>query len=237
MDTVYALAIIALAGFIHSSFQLSVSVLTLISGRALSTKRSHKRLLGLTSSFIFGVGLMTLLLLSALATVLVDVFDGQTPIFIWAMAGGLLFGVAIAVWLFYYRRESGTALWIPRPMAEYLHSRTKATRSTTETFGLGMMSVLGELLFVIAPLVIASLVLVTLPPIWQLAGIALYALTSLFSLIVVLVLLGSGHKLSDIQKWREDNKYFLQFAAGAGLIVLAFCSYATEVVGINLGSI
>lgn len=237
MDTLYALAIIALAGFIHSSFQLSISVLTLIGGHALSKQRSHARLLALSGSFIIGTGLMTLLILSLLATILVDLFDGNTPAVVWAGAGGLLVGVAIAVWLFYYRREAGTALWIPRPVAEYLHSRTKVTRSTTESFGLGMMSVLGELLFVIAPLVVSALVLVTLPPIWQLVGIALYALTSLFSLGLVFVLLGSGHKISDIQKWREENKYFLQFSAGAGLIVLTFCLYATQTASVSAGGI
>jgi hypothetical protein len=44
------------------------------------------------------------------------------------------------------------------------------------------------------------------------------------------VLIGSGHSLSRIQRWREANKHFLQFAAGAGLIVLGGYLYVNEVV-------
>jgi hypothetical protein len=64
----------------------------------------------------------------------------------------------------------------------------------------------------------------------QLAGIAIYTTISLFSLLVVNALIGSGHKLSRIQKWREDNKRFLQFAAGSGLLVLGFYLYVDHIV-------
>jgi len=100
-----------------------------------------------------------------------------------------------------------------------------------------MMSVIGELIFIIAPLLISALVLVTLPAMWQLVGIGIYAVTSLFSLLIVWVIIGSGHKISHIQKWREENKYFLQFAAGGGLVVLGFFSYVTEVMAVAVGGI
>ena len=44
------------------------------------------------------------------------------------------------------------------------------------------------------------------------------------------MLIGGGHKLSRIQKWREDNKRFMQFAAGSALLVLGFYMYVNEVV-------
>lgn len=237
MDIISSLSIIALAGMIHASFQLSVSVLTLISGHALSSKKSHARTLKLTSGFVLGAGLMTLLLLSLLATIVLDIYKGDTPQIVWAIVCGMTFGVAMSVWLFYYRHEKGTALWIPRGVAEYLNHRTKVTKSSAETFSLGMMSVLGELIFIIAPLAIAALVLVTLPPVWQLAGIGVYALFSLMSLVIVWVLVGSGHKLSQIQGWRESNKHFLQFVAGGGLIILGFYTYVTEVMSVVAGGI
>jgi len=89
MDIFYALAIVALAGFIHSSFQLSVSVLTMIKGHAIGAKRSHGHVLRLGASFIFGTGIMTILLLSLMATVLVDLFNGNTPEILWAIAAGV----------------------------------------------------------------------------------------------------------------------------------------------------
>ena len=235
MDILSSLAIVSLAALIHASFQLSVSVLTLLSGHSIGAKHSQARLLRLTTSFVFGAGLMTVLLLSFFSLVLLHVFGANTPQVVWAAGCGLLVGVAISVWLFYYRREKGTTLWIPRGAADYLTQRTKSTKLSAEAFGLGLSSVIGEILFIIAPLLMAALVLIQLPPVWQLVGIAIYVLVSLLSLLIVWVLIGSGHNLGKIQNWRESNKYFLQFAAGTGLIILSFFVYVTEILGSTVG--
>lgn len=229
MNIVDSLVIIAVAALIHASFQLSVSMLTLLSSHAIGAKRSHARLMGLTGSFTFGVFVMTTLILSsvALAVQFGSVWADATAL--WIAACGLLFGLGAAVWIFYYRREQGTALWLPRGMARYLSDRTKATKQTSEAFGLGISSVLAELLFIFAPVLVTALVLVRLEPIWQLAGIALYAALSLFPLLIVYAMVGSGHKISRIQRWREQNKSFLQFVAGGGLVVLGFYLYVDRV--------
>lgn len=237
MSIPISLAIIALAALVHASFQLSVSVLTLLSAHTLGAKRSRFKLLRLTTSFVFGVGLMTLLLLSFVSLLLLSLFGTETPQVIWAIACGLAAGVAISIWLYYYRREKGTTLWIPRSFAKYLTDRTRSTKLCAEAFGLGLSSVVGELLFVAAPIFISALVLIQLPPIWQLVGIGIYTLISMLSLIIVWISISSGHSLSRIQKWRESNKYFLQFASGAGLIVLGFFVYVNEIIVITIGTI
>jgi hypothetical protein len=114
-------------------------------------------------------------------------------------------------------------------MARYLSDRTKATKQTGEAFGLGVSSVVAELLFIFAPILVSALVLVKLDPVGQLAGIALYTALSLFPLLIVNGLIGSGHKISQIQRWREENKSFLQFVAGGGLVVLGFYLYVDQV--------
>lgn len=234
MDTLDAFIIIGVAALIHASFQLSVSVLTLLSGHAIGSKRSHTRLLRLTGGFVFGVAVMTLLLISFTSLLFLSLFQSsnEIPPLAWAMTCGLLLGLSVAVWSFYYRREKGTSLWLPRSLASYLSERTKATHRSAEAFSLGLTSVLAELLFIIAPIVVSSLVLIQLSPDLQLAGIALYTLVSLLSLGIVAALIGSGHKLSRIQKWREDNKHFLQFVAGSGLMVLGFYTYVEQVVAV-----
>lgn len=224
-----SLAIIAFAALIHTSFQLSVSMLTLLSGHAIGAKTAHAKLLRLTNAFALGVVLMTMLLFSFIALVLQLSFGGDVPPLAWAVGCGLLIGLGVAVWAFYYRKEKGTSLWIPRSMARYLSERTKATKQSAEAFGLGMSSVVGELLFIIAPLTVSALVLTQLEPVGQLLGIALYMIISLLSLLIVNGLIGSGHKLSRIQKWREDNKRFLQFAAGSGLLILGGYLYVEKV--------
>lgn len=222
------MAIVALAALIHASFQLSVSMLTLLGGHAIGKKAAHSMLLRLTNSFSLGVAVMTMLLLSFAVLILGYSFNGSVPPLAWAVSCGLLLGLGVAVWAFYYRREPGTSLWLPRSIARYLGDRTKATTQSAEAFGLGLVSVIGELLFILAPIVVSSLVLVHLEPLWQLTGIGLYTVISLLSLLIVNGLIGSGHKLSRIQKWREDNKRFLQFAAGSGLIVLGFYLYVDQ---------
>ena len=235
MDIINSLAIISLAALIHASFQLSVSVLTLLSGHSIGAKHSQARLFRLTSSFVFGAGLMTVLLLSFVSLIILNFFGYNMPQFVWTASCGLSIGVAISIWLFYYRHEKGTTLWIPRNIADYLNRRTKSTKNSAEAFGLGLSSVIGEILFIIAPILIASLTLIQLPPIWQLLGICIYTVISLFSLITVWALIGSKYNLGKIQKWRESNKYFLQFTAGAGLVILAFFVYVTEILGNGIG--
>lgn len=229
MEHTNSLIIIAVAALIHASFQLSVSVLTLLSSHTIGAKRSHRKLIGLTNAFTAGVGVMTLLLLASSAYVTQQLAGSLVPRIYWVALCGLLFGLGISVWLFYYRKEKGTSLWLPRPMARHLHDRTKSTKHASESFSLGIFSVLAELLFVSAPLLVAAFTLVTLPPLWQLAGLGIYLVISLLSLLVVNGLIGSGHSISGIQKWRESNKLFLQFVAGSGLLLLGFYLYVEQV--------
>ncbi|MDB5162105.1 MAG: rane protein of unknown function [Candidatus Saccharibacteria bacterium] len=235
MDIASSLAIVTLAALIHASFQLSVSVLTLLSGHAIGAKKTQAKVIRLTFGFVSGVGVMTLLTLSFISLIFLHLFGTEAPQFVWAIACGLLIGVGIAVWFFYYRPEAGTALWIPRGMARHLSERSKATNHSAEAFSLGLASVTSELLFIIAPMVISALVLVQLPGVWQLVGIAIYAIISLLTLVSVWILISSGHRLSEIQKWREKNKRFLQFSAGSALAILGFfvyvCKILTDVTG------
>ena len=230
MDIASSLAIVTLAALVHASFQLSVSVLTLLSGHAIGAKHSHARVLRLTFGFVSGVGIMTLLALSFVSLIFLHIFGYDAPQFVWAIACGLLVGIGLAVWIFYYRPGKGTSLWIPRSFAHYLSDRSKATKSSAEAFSLGLTSVISELPFILAPVIISALVLIQLPSNWQLVGIAIYTVVSLVTLFSIWVLINSGHKLSAIQKWREDNKRFLQFAAGGALAVLGFFVYVCKIV-------
>lgn len=223
------LAIVALAALIHASFQLSVSMLTLLSGHALGAKTRHKRVLGLMGSFSLGGITMTALLLSSLAYFTGIFFGTTVPVLAWSVACGLMGSIAIAVWTFYYRSKTGTALWLPRSMAAMLYDRTRATKNSAESFSLGLTSVIAEFLFTLPLLLTAAFALVQLPLELQVTGIVLYVFISAFPLVYVSVLVGGGHSLSTIQKWREDNKKFLQVAAGTALFILGFYVYVNAV--------
>ncbi len=230
MTLISSIAIIFLAALIHASFQLSVSVLTLMSGHSIGKRTAHAKLLRLVFGFILGVAIMSMLLVSFSATIITYAFDAQVPMVVWAITCGVLVGVGVSVWRFYYRPGKGTTLWIPRGIAAYLHDRSIATKQSSEAFGLGLSTLFAELLFIGAPIILASLVLVQLSPQWQLIGILLYTVISSLPLLIVGALIGSGHKVSHIQRWRESNKHFLQFAAGSGLLVLGVYVYIDQVV-------
>lgn len=238
MDVLTSFAIIVLAALIHASFQLSVSVLTLLSGHALGAKKSRTRVLRMTTGYVFGAGFMTLLLLSTVALVLVHLFGPIPSLLVWSIASGLVLGIGIAVWLFYYRRgKDGTELWIPRAFAHYLDTRSKKAQLAAEAFGLGLVSVIAEIMFILPSLVISALVIIELPSEWQLFGIIIYTLISLAGLFAVWSLITGRGSLSRLQKWRTDNKRFLQFAAGSALIVLGFFIYVTKIMTVVTGAV
>ena len=231
MDYATPFGIIALAALVHTSFQVGISMMTLISGHSLSAQRSARRTLWLVACFWVGAVIMTALLVSFAALIAIQVWAGTLPVLVWTIASGALLGLGIVVWLVYYRpNRAGTELWLPRAMARFLSHRTKATRDGAEAFSLGLTSILAELPFV-APLVfVASIAITTLPVAWQLPGLVIYVLIASFGLGIVLVLIGSGRRISTIQRWRETHKHFLQFVAGGGCIVLGFFIYVTYVI-------
>lgn len=233
MTDIVAFSVICLAALIHASFQLSVSTLTLMSGHALGSKQSHLRLVNLLGSFLAGTVVMTLLLVCTLGLLLGYTLTTRgVPVVLWAATCGLLFGTGIAVWLFYYKRGRGTMLWLPRRSAEFLTERSRKTKNTGEAFALGLASVFAELLFISAPLLAAVLVMLPLTPDRQLLAILLYTGLSSLSLFMVAILVSGGRKLSDIQRWREANKRFMQFAAGSALLILGIYLYVNEVLAV-----
>ncbi len=239
MNTPTLLAIIGLAGLIHASFQLSVSMLTILSGHAIGAKRSHARTMSLMSAFALGAMAMTLLLLSCCAYLALNFFGVYIQSLVWAVVCGLMLGIGVAVWVFYYRGKQGTTLWIPRGLAHFLLDRTKATKNTAEAFSLGLASVFAELLFILAPLAAAALCLLQLSHLYQIVGVIIYTLVASLPLLIVVLMVGGGHSLSRIQRWRETNKRFMQFAAGSALFVLGFFLYINAVVApgvINYGT-
>lgn len=219
--------IVVLAAIIHAHFQLSISMLTLMSGHALGKKTSHRRLLNLMSGFILGSIVMTACLVSFMAFFVTNIAPHGTPLVVWSIVCGLMIGVGLAVWTLYYRhRSKGTILWMPRPLALHLTKRAESTKSPVEAFSLGLVGTFAELLFSFAPMLIAALFLARLEAPLQLAGLVAYTLIALLPLFVILVLVGGGHSLGKIQRWRERNKRFLQFTAGGALIILGFYLYA-----------
>jgi hypothetical protein len=225
----YILAVLA-ALFAHASFQLGISMLTLLSSHAIGAGKRHTQVLRLDIGYTLGAIVMTAGLLALLNSKVQLLFGDITRLH-WAVTAGLLGGAGLAVLLFYYRRNKGTLLWLPRGFVEYASSRAKKTRNEFEAFAIGATMVVAELPFIIAPLVVTALLLQSVPAHQQLWVIAGYSIIACLPLLVMTGLISSGHKISSIQRWRETNKTFLQWSSGLVLIMLGIYVYGLKVWG------
>lgn len=230
MDTLTAFSVIALAALIHASFQLGVSMITLLSGHAIGKKIAAKRTLRLVGAFLAGTLIMTALIVSSLSYTASVFFGHSVTPMVWGTLASAMIIIGLVVWVFYYRRGPGTLLWVPRGLAKLLSKRIHATQMSAEAFSLGLTSVFTELLFIITPAIAAAFAIIALPTDLQLAGVATYVVLASLSMLGVAAFIGSGHNISRLQRWREANKRFLQFAGGSALIILAFYLYATVVI-------
>lgn len=230
MQIIIAFSVIALAALIHTSFQLGISLVTLLSNHATGKKLSGKRVLRLVGSFLGGAMVMTALLIASFSYVASILYKDGVPASVWEFITGALAVVGIGVWIFYYRRGDGTSLWLPRSLARHLSTRVQATTYSAESFSLGLTGVLAEIIFLFIPVSAASLAIISLPVAWQPIGLITYVVIASFSLFTICALIGSGRKLSQIQEWRESNKRFLQFVAGFGLFVLSGYIYVNQVI-------
>ena len=202
----------------------------MLSGHSLGGRRAHQTLLKLNIAYIAGVGCATLLILATLSLIMLEMMYPREPVLWWIILSSLTIGIGLAVTFFYYRKSKGTELWIPRRLATTLASRTKKTSHSAEAFGLGATSVVSELVFAIAPMAVAALYMVRLNAHEQWISLGAYILITLLPLLIITGMVGAGHKISTIQRWRERNKHFLQYTAGSGLIILGLYVLITEVV-------
>lgn len=232
LDALGPYALVILAGlFAHACFQLSVSMLTVIDSHAIGSSQRHSSVLKLSLSYIFGAFVATAGLLALLTYFFRTIIPVGTHPAAWGIVCGLIVTIGWCILLFYYRKTKGTQLWIPRRLVEQLTARAKKTRTAWQSLGFGITSVFVELPFLIAPLVLAGAVLSTLPATERSVGVLAYAVAATTPLVVVTVLIGGGHKISTIQRWRESNKHFLQWTSGLTLILLGIYLFAVNIWG------
>ena len=212
--------IVAFAALIHSGFSLGTSMLVLLSGHSIIRKRSHARLLSLTGGFVAGSFAMILLLFLALTylTMITGVTrQPLTPLIL----GTLTMLAGVWVLFFYHRRGSeGTALWLPRSFARYLTERTAHTKTTSESFVLGGASVIYELPVTAWLFFVAASSVTTITDCFQIPAAIGYALIAVAALLVVFMLIGGGHTVASLTRFRARHKRFLQVLIGASMILL-----------------
>lgn len=232
LDVLGPYALVILAGlFVHACFQLGLSMLTIINSHAIGHGSRHGTILKLSISYIAGALIATIGLLVLTTYFFRSVLPLDTNPVAWIIVCSLVICVGWLVLLFYYRKVKGTQLWLSRRFVERLTTRAKHTKTVIGSLAFGLMMVVVELPFLIAPLALAGAVLGTLPSIERTIGVLAYAVAANIPLIIVTVLLGGGHKISTIQRWRETNKQFLQWTSGMTLILLGIYLFAINIWG------
>ncbi len=207
------------AGLVQASLALGVSLLTLLSGNALANKKI-KRQNGISLAYIAGYFLVTITGITNLTYVFLK-FDWRYQATTWACLAIVTIVVGYAILLFYYKNShKGTRLWLPRATAVHLYDRTKQVKNAFEAFLLGVTSVLAEILFVAVPMVVTALLISVMTDENQFLGLFVYSLIATFPLLILWMVCRRGGKLSQVQRWRESNKRFLQILAGTITIVL-----------------
>lgn len=218
--------ILLLAGvlFVHASYQLSVSVLSYMSGHALGQRSARKRLASLGIGYSLGVASMIFFILVSIV-----VMTSTTTMLSHDLALKILTIVVAAIVplvglftvLTYYRQDpKGTRLWLPRQLADYLLWSARKTKSPIEATSLGAATVVGELPFILAPLLIMSVIIAHQPLSLWLGYSALYAILASLPVFIITGLLSTGTSPAAVQRWREQNKKFLQWTSGILLIIL-----------------
>lgn len=232
LDVLGPYTLVILAGlFVHACYQLSLSMLVIINSHAIGHGHTHGVILKLSVSYIIGALIATTGLVAMATYFFRSVLPLDASPLAWIVVCSLVVLVGCLTLLFYYRKARGTQLWLPRQLVEQLTTRAKHTSSVVGSLSLGLMMVVIELPFLVAPIIVAGAVLGTLPPIERTIGVLAYALAAVMPLIIVTVLLGGGHKISQIQRWREENKQFLQWTCGLTLLLLGAYLFAVNIWG------
>ena len=220
MSGITELTIIVFAGLIHAMLQLGVSAMLTLYHATLG-EMIKKKARSLGRDYLLGAALMNFLTITATCFFILVIFSGVMPAPALIIMAGILLMLAFGIWFLYYRRSTGTELWVPRAFAKFISERADDTDDNVEAFSLGMTMAAGEMPFTLALIVVAANSILSLPQSTQIMSIFLYVFMAEIPMIILQLAIRQGKTLVDIQKWRVRNKNFLKIMAGICYAVLA----------------
>lgn len=228
MEMIVPYSEVFLAAVIHATLQLELGALLLLYHASIG-KHVRKKTKHLVSSYISGIGTLVFLSLATIAFVFDRYFGKALYLEELVIIVGMLVALAIASWMFYYRRGRSTELWLPRSVARFIDRRAKATDSNNEAFSLGLLTSLAEMPFTLVLFVVAANSILRLPQLHQILALALYTIVTILPPIVLRLAIRKGQTVVDIQRWRVKHKTFFRILTGVGFLVLAFFLFTFEV--------
>ncbi len=228
------LGIVIGSAAIDSINPCAIGMLILMIIAVLGNGHSSKRLLLLGSAYIFAI--FTAYLIAGMGLVY---FLSELPT---TSAGYISLGLGVLIALvgilkikdyFWYGR--GFSLKIPKKIADKIQDYSKSKMTFLGAVTLGVLVAVAELLCTGAPYV-AVIAIVSLE--FNLAAfglMALYSFIFILPLLVILLLVVGGAKVSSVAKWKEESKGTMRLLIGLLLVFLAWLLILTSSGMINLG--
>ncbi len=225
MSIITSIGIVILSVLIIASLQLTSGIFALFFHYALG-KFSKAKAANLAIFFIIGVEVVTAFLFLAIYYLTCIIFfDGisfENNSIIWLLIGIMII-LGLTAPIFYFRRGTGTKLFIPRRYARALDQSARITKTKSDAFLLGLSAGASELFFTL-PLFMASSIAIIkvniVSPIGNPLSLA-FVLSPLIPLFIIYWLYRSGHNLADIGRLRTHNKLFIRFILCSGYLLLA----------------
>ncbi|MCL2371488.1 hypothetical protein FWC63_01960 [Candidatus Saccharibacteria bacterium] len=219
--TLINIVIVFFAACIHAMLQLGLGCVILLYHHGNSQRKVARKTNVLVSSFIAGVGTMSLLVLATMAFILANTFDLYRAREFYLAAGLAVAVVAMLIWCVYYRRKNTTELWLPRSVAKFINERARETKYPTEGFLLGVLSTFGELLFLLPVMVVAAAALLSLPEGWELLALGGYIIISVLPLVFVRCFVYRMTTVGEIQTFRNRHQCFIKAISGLMFMIFA----------------
>jgi len=215
------LGIVLGAAAIDSINPCAIGVLILMVSVVLGQGGSPSRLLKVGAAYIFAI--FATYLIAGLGLIY---FFSNIPI---VLAEYLSIGVGMLVItagilevkdFFWYGK--GMSLQIPKKYADKIHSWSTTNKSIWGVMMLGAFVAAVELPCTGAPYLAILTILRIDFTIWAFMLLLLYNFVFVLPLIVILVMVASGTKISSVSKWKEESKGNMRLAMGLMFVSLGW---------------
>ncbi len=214
------LSVVVLSAAIDSINPCAIGVLILMVSVVLGGKGSIRRLLLLGSLYIFAIFLTYLL-----AGIGLLYFLSSVPLFVSEYLALIVGTFVILAGLLeikdFYWYGKGVSLQIPPVFAAMIHKYSKNVTVPGVIF-LGAFIAAVELPCTGAPYLAIITMLSLNFDIYAFLLLVLYNIIFVSPLIVILLLVAAGTKVSKIKKWKQANKGYMRLAMGFMLIALGW---------------
>ena len=223
MGVFTSIIILILVALIFCFLQVTPGVFTIFYhyslGRFSKTKTDD-----LSLDFILGVETITAITWLAIYVIVFALFyHNQIQIdslSLWILAG-VLFVEAFFSLLFYYRKGSSTATFIPRSASRAFSNDAKKIKTRKDSFFLGLLSTIPELPFTLPLYILSTIILANSTLLYPALAIILLIIIPTIQLFIIRIIYRKGHNLAKIQHFRTKFKPFVRLLIPTCLLVLA----------------